>query len=75
MEKRLIGLTDLAHEIAGRRAAIDGCKSVSEWIEWVILYQEFPAAEASRLLASRNQRGGRGGVIVVPDDDELPTDG
>lgn len=73
--KRLIGLTDLAHSIANRHAEQEGCKSLSEWIEWVILCQEFPPDEAASLLALRKQRGGRGGVIVVPDHFALPPEG
>lgn len=73
--KRLIGLTDLAHQIASEETEVNGCKSVSEYIEWLILCQRFSAPEATSLLAMRKQRGGRGGVIVLPDHAVLPPEG
>ena len=72
VEKTKIGLTDLAWQIAREEQAAHGCSSLSEYFEWVILCQRFPAAEAAALLKLRKQRGGLGGVRVVPDDAVLP---
>ena len=75
VKKSMIGLTDLAWSIAKDRATQDGCSSVSEWLEWVVLSQQFSAPEAASLLKLRRQRGGQGVVIVVPDHVELPPEG
>lgn len=75
VRKSPIGLTELAWSIAKDRARQDGCSSVSEWLEWIVLSQQFPASEAASLLKLRRQRGGQGGVVVVPDDFELPPEG
>lgn len=75
VNKRLIGLTDLAYQIAVDGAETDGCSSASEWIEWVILSQRFPRDEAAALLKLRRQRGGRGAVVVLPDNAVLPPEG
>ena len=74
VRKSPIGLTDLAWSIARDRAARDGCSSVSEWLEWIVLSQQFSAPEAASLLRLRRQRGGRGGVVVVPDDVEIESE-
>ena len=74
VNKRLIGLTDLACKIADDHATAQGLNR-SEWIEWVILCQQFPRDDAESLWSLRRQRGGRGGVHVVPDDVELPEAG
>lgn len=73
--KRLIGLTDLAAQLARDSAAETGCESVSEYVEWLILSQKFSASEAASLLKCRRQRGGRGAVVVVPDNAVLPHEG
>jgi hypothetical protein len=75
VRKSPIGLTDLAWSIARDRAKKDGCSSVSEWLEWIVLSQQFSAPEAASLLKLRRQRGGQGGVVVVADDVELPPEG
>ena len=75
VEKTKIGLTDLAWQIAREEQAAHGCSSLSEYLEWVVLCQRFPAGEASTLLRLRKQRGGRGGVHVVPDGAVLPPEG
>ena len=75
VRKSPVGLTDLAWSIAKERATKDGCSSVSEWLEWIVLSQQFSAPEAAALLKMRRQRGGRGGVVVVPDHVELPPEG
>jgi hypothetical protein len=75
VRKSPIGLTDLAWSIAKDRATADDCSSVSEWLEWIVLSQQFSAPEAAALLKLRRQRGGQGGVVVVPDDVELPPEG
>jgi hypothetical protein len=75
VRKSPIGLTDLAWSIARERATKDGCSSVSEWLEWIVLSQQFSAPEAAALLKLRRQRGSQGGVVVVPDDAELPPEG
>ena len=71
VRKSPVGLTELAWEIAKNRAIQDGCSSVSEWLEWVVLSQQFSAPEAASLLKLRRQRGGRGGVVVVPGGDSI----
>ncbi len=70
-------MTDLAWKIAEEEAEKSGCSSVSEWLEWITLSQRFSAAEVASLLKLRRQRGGRGrgGVVVLPDDAELPLEG
>jgi hypothetical protein len=75
VRKSPIGLTDLAWSIARERAAKDGCSSVSEWLEWIVLSQQFSAPEAASLLKLRRQRGNQGGVVVVADNVELPPEG
>ena len=75
VNKTRIGMTDLAWQIAREQAAASGCRSISEWLEWVVLSQQFAAPEAASLLKLRRQRGGKGGVVVVPDDVELPPEG
>jgi hypothetical protein len=62
--QRLIGITDLACQIADDKARAMGLTR-SEYIEWVILCQQFSAGEAEALWKLRRQRGGRGGVHVV----------
>lgn len=75
IHKTRIGMTDLAWKIAEEEKVKSGCSSLSEWLEWVTLSQRFSAAETASLLKLRRQRGGRGGVIVVPNDAELPPEG
>jgi hypothetical protein len=75
VRKSPVGLTDLAWSIAREKATADGCSSVSEWLEWIILSQHFSAPEAASLLRMRRQRGGRGGVVVVADNVDLPPEG
>lgn len=75
VRKSPVGLTDLAWAIVGEETAATGCSSASEYLEWLVLCQRFPAAEAASLLSLRRRRGGRGGVHVVPDDVELPPEG
>ena len=75
VQKSPIGLTDLAWSIARERSRQDGCSSVSEWLEWIVLSQQLSASEAAALLKMRRQRGRRGGVIVMPDDFELLPEG
>lgn len=75
VNQTLIGLSDLAKTIADRNAKATGCRSMSEYIEWIILSQDYGPAEAEALLSLRKQRGGRGGVHVVPDDFVLPPEG
>lgn len=75
VRKSPIGLTELAWSIARDRAEKDGCSSVSEWLEWIVLSQQFSATEAASLLKLRRQRGGQGGVVVVADEVELPPEG
>jgi hypothetical protein len=75
VRKSPIGLTDLAWSIARDRATKDGCSSVSEWLEWIVLSQQFSSPEAASLLKLRRQRGGQGGVVVVADDVDLPPEG
>lgn len=75
VEKTKIGLTDLAWQIAREEQVASGCNSLSEYIEWVVLCQRFSAAEATALMRLRKQRGGLGGVRVVPDDAVLPPEG
>jgi hypothetical protein len=55
--KTRIGMTEHAWEIARRHAAESGCRSISEWIEWVVLSQQFNAEEAAALMAQRAKRG------------------
>ena len=62
VNQTLIGLSDVAKAIASRNAKATGCASVSEYIEWLILSQDYSPAEAESLLRLRLQRGGRGGV-------------
>jgi hypothetical protein len=71
---RLFKLTDLAYAIVGEQSAAHGMTG-AEWVEWVILSQVFPAAEADALWNQRRKRGGRGGVVVVDDAFELPEEG
>lgn len=75
VRKSPVGLTDLAWQIVAEQTAATGCTSASEYIEWLILCQKFPAAEAVSLLSLRRRRGGRGGVHVVPDAFDLPQEG
>lgn len=75
VRKSPVGLTDLAWKIVAEESSRIGCSSASEYIEWLILCQRYPASEASSLLRLRRRRGGRGGVHVVPDDVELPPEG
>ena len=75
VRKSPVGLTDLAWSIAREKTTTDGCSSVSEWLEWIVLSQQFSAPEAASLLKLRRQRGGRGGVVVVPDNVEPPPEG
>ena len=75
VEKTKIGLTDLAVQIAREEQQACGCSSLSEYLEWLILCQRFSAPEASALLRLRKQRGGLGGVRVLPDDAVLPPEG
>lgn len=75
VKQTLIGLSDLAKSIATRNAKATGCRSLSEYIEWIVLSQDYPPDEAEALLRLRLQRGGLGGVHVVPDDFELPPEG
>lgn len=75
VRKSPVGLTDLAWQIVAEQTADTGCTSASEYLEWLVLCQRFPAAEALSLLGMRRRRGGRGGVHVVPDDFELPPEG
>ena len=66
VRKSMIGLTDLAWSIAKDRATTDGCSSVSEWLEWIVLSQQFSAPEAASLVNLRRQRGShRGGGVCV----------
>ena len=75
VKQRLIGLTDLAHSIASEQATANDCDSVSEYVEWLILCQQFSKDEAASLLKLRRKRGGRGGVVVLPDNAVLPPEG
>jgi hypothetical protein len=75
VNKTLIGLTDLAREIAKKNASDQGFSSLSEYVEWLILCQQFSEPEAAALLQLRNKRGGRGGVHVLPDHATLPPEG
>lgn len=75
VKKVPIGLTDLARQIADEEIVATGCRSLSEYVEWLILSQRFSAPEAESLLRMRRQRGGRGGVVVVPDGVEIPPEG
>jgi hypothetical protein len=70
-----IGLTELAWSIVDSEIAAAGCSSRSDYLEWLILCQRFPAAEATALWNLRRRRGGLGGVYVVPDDFQLPLEG
>lgn len=70
-----IGLTELAWEIVDSEITKSGCRSRSDYLEWLILCQRFGAAEATALWNLRRRRGGLGGVIVVPDDFALPPEG
>jgi hypothetical protein len=71
---RLLGLTDLAYAIVSEQSAANGMTG-AEWVEWVVLHQQFPPGEASSLWNQRRKRGGRGGVVVVDDAFELPEEG
>ena len=71
---RLLGLTDLAFAIVSEQSNASGMTG-SEWVEWVVLCQQFPPGEASALWNQRRRRGGRGGVVVVDDGCELPEEG
>jgi hypothetical protein len=71
---RLIGLTDPAYAIISEQSAANGMTG-AEWVEWVVLCQQFPPGEASSLWNQRRRRGGRGGVVVVDDEFELPPEG
>jgi hypothetical protein len=44
-------------------------------LEWLVLSQQFPKAEAEALWKLRRKRGGIGGVIVLPDNAKLPPEG
>ena len=52
-----IGMTSHAWEIAHQQADESGCSSISEWLEWVTLSQQYSAAEAAVLLEMRAKRG------------------
>jgi hypothetical protein len=75
VNKTKIGMTDLAWTIVAEESKRSGCSSDSEYLEWLVLSQRFSADEAASLLRLRRQRGGRGGVHVVPDDFVLPPEG
>jgi len=75
VNKSRIGMTDLAWQIVADESEKSGCSSASEYLEWIVLSQRFSAPEAAALLRQRRQRGGRGGVHVVPDEVELPPEG
>jgi hypothetical protein len=75
VNKSRVGMTDLAWKIAEEESEKSGCSSVSEWLEWIVLSQQFSAPEAASLLKLRRQRGGRGGVVVLPPDAVLPPEG
>lgn len=75
VRKSPVGLTELAWKIIEEETAATGASSASEYVEWLVLCQRFPAAEAASLLSLRRRRGGRGGVHVVPDDVDLPPEG
>lgn len=74
VKKYLIGLTDLAKQIADEEAESLGMNR-SEWIEWLIVSQRFPASEVKAIWSRRRQRGGRGVVRVLPDNAVLPPEG
>jgi hypothetical protein len=75
VSKTLVGMTDLAWALLDRAVAEGGYKSRGEYLEWIVLCQFHSAADAQALWERRRQRGGRGGVIVVPDGCELPPEG
>lgn len=75
VNKSRVGMTDLAWSIVEEESAKTGCSSASEYLEWLVLSQRFAQDEAEALLRLRRQRGGRGGVHVLPDDAELPPEG
>lgn len=72
---KLIRLTDLAWQIASEHAASDGYDGVSDWLEYLVLCQQFSPPEALALWRQRTRRGGLGGVRVVPDVVRLPPEG
>lgn len=75
VNKSRVGMTDLAWSIVADETKKTGCGSASEYLEWLVLSQRFSAPEAEALLRLRRQRGGRGGVHILPDDAELPPEG
>mgnify|MGYP000031032521 FL=1 len=75
INRQPIGLSDLAWKLIDDALAPSGCSSRGEYLEWLVLCQKFPTAEAEALWKLRRRRGGLGGVIVLSDDAKLPPEG
>lgn len=75
VNRQSVGLSDLAWKLIDDALKSSGCSSRGEYLEWLVLCQKFPAAEAEALWKLRRRRGGLGGVIVLSDDAKLPPEG
>jgi hypothetical protein len=71
INRQPIGLSDLAWRLIDDAIAATGCSSRGEYLEWLVLSQQFSAPEAESLWKLRRKRGGLGGVIVIPDHIEI----
>lgn len=70
-----IGLSELAWKLIDDAMPAAGCDSRGEYLEWLVLSQKYDQPEAEALWKLRRRRGGRGGVVVLPDDALLPPEG
>lgn len=75
INRQPIGLSDLAWKLIDEALEPSGCASRGEYLEWLVLSQTFSPSEAEALLKLRRRRGGLGGVVVLPDNAELPPEG
>jgi hypothetical protein len=75
VSRQPIGLSDLAWKLIDYAMADAGCESRGEYLEWLVLSQHYEKSEAEALWRLRRRRGGRGGVVVLPDDAVLPPEG
>jgi hypothetical protein len=75
VSRQPIGLSDLAWKLIDEALDAAGCESRGEYLEWLVLSQRFEPSEAEALWKLRRRRGGRGGVVVLPDDAVLPPEG
>lgn len=75
VNRQPIGLSDLAWKLIDDSLTAAGCESRGEYLEWLVLSQQYAPSEAEALWKLRRRRGGRGGVVVLPDDAVLPPEG